>query len=255
VRRNALRRVLTSAALTVGLVGLGAGAAAADTYEVRSGDTLASIARDHDQVSTWRDLYEANEDEVSDPNLILPGQQLRLKAAADGTYTVEAGDTLASIASSLDGVSSWQQLADANGLADPHLIFAGQVLQLSGEATSSTSASSSTSSSSGSGSSSDSGSSSEGSSDSDAATQTSGSVSLSTWEALAECESNGNWSINTGNGYYGGLQFALSSWQAVGGSGYPHEASKEEQIRRAEKLLELQGWGAWPACSSALGLR
>ncbi len=78
---------------------------------------------------------------------------------------------------------------------------------------------------------------------------------LATWEALAECESNGNWDLNTGNGYYGGLQFALGSWEAVGGSGYPHRASKTEQIYRAELLLDRQGWGAWPACSSMLGLR
>jgi LysM repeat protein len=75
------------------------------------------------------------------------------------------------------------------------------------------------------------------------------------WDRLAQCESGGNWQINTGNGYYGGLQFSLSSWQGVGGQGYPHQASKSEQIARAEQLLAVQGWGAWPACSSALGLR
>ena len=75
------------------------------------------------------------------------------------------------------------------------------------------------------------------------------------WDRLAQCESGGNWSINTGNGYYGGLQFSLSSWRAVGGSGYPHQASKSEQITRAEMLKARQGWGAWPACSSKLGLR
>ena len=80
-------------------------------------------------------------------------------------------------------------------------------------------------------------------------------VGGSVWDALAECESGGNWSIDTGNGYYGGLQFALSSWRAVGGQGYPHHASRSEQIHRAEILLDLQGWGAWPACSRRLGLR
>ncbi|CAN5352405.1 transglycosylase family protein [soil metagenome] len=74
------------------------------------------------------------------------------------------------------------------------------------------------------------------------------------WDQLAECESGGNWAINTGNGYYGGLQFSLGSWQAAGGSGYPHEASREEQIRVAENLLDMQGWGAWPSCASQLGL-
>ncbi|MTV25110.1 hypothetical protein FTX61_06720 [Nitriliruptoraceae bacterium ZYF776] len=75
------------------------------------------------------------------------------------------------------------------------------------------------------------------------------------WDRLARCESGGNWSINTGNGYYGGLQFSLSSWRAVGGSGYPHQASKLEQIERAERLRAQQGWGAWPSCSRQLGLR
>lgn len=80
-------------------------------------------------------------------------------------------------------------------------------------------------------------------------------ASGSVWDQLAQCESGGNWSINTGNGFYGGLQFTVSSWQAVGGSGLPSDASREEQIMRAEKLLAMQGWGAWPACTSKLGLR
>jgi hypothetical protein len=84
---------------------------------------------------------------------------------------------------------------------------------------------------------------------------TGGAIPLSTWEAVAQCESGGNWSINTGNGYFGGLQFNLDSWRWVGGSGYPHEASKAEQIHRAEILHSRQGWNAWPACSSKLGLR
>jgi LysM repeat protein len=77
----------------------------------------------------------------------------------------------------------------------------------------------------------------------------------SVWDQLAQCESGGNWSINTGNGYYGGLQFSLSSWLAVGGSGLPSDASREEQIMRAETLKASQGWGAWPACTLKLGLR
>jgi LysM repeat protein len=81
------------------------------------------------------------------------------------------------------------------------------------------------------------------------------SASAGVWDRLAMCESGGNWSINTGNGYYGGLQFSLSSWRAVGGSGYPHQASKAEQIARAEILKARQGWGAWPACTIKLGIR
>lgn len=77
----------------------------------------------------------------------------------------------------------------------------------------------------------------------------------SAWDRLAACESGGNWQINTGNGYYGGLQFSLSSWRGVGGQGYPHQASKAEQIRRGEMLRASGGWGHWPACSAKLGLR
>jgi resuscitation-promoting factor RpfB len=77
----------------------------------------------------------------------------------------------------------------------------------------------------------------------------------SVWDKLAQCESGGNWSINTGNGYYGGLQFSLSTWRAYGGSGLPSDASREEQIAIAKKLQADAGWGAWPACSSKLGLR
>lgn len=76
----------------------------------------------------------------------------------------------------------------------------------------------------------------------------------SVWDSLSQCEAGGNWAINTGNGFYGGLQFTLSSWAAVGGSGYPNEASREEQIMRGEMLQARQGWGAWPACSAKLGL-
>ena len=76
----------------------------------------------------------------------------------------------------------------------------------------------------------------------------------STWDKIAACESGGNWHINTGNGYYGGLQFSMGTWRAHGGRGNPAGASKATQIRIAEKVLNSQGWGAWPACSSRLGL-
>jgi resuscitation-promoting factor RpfA len=73
------------------------------------------------------------------------------------------------------------------------------------------------------------------------------------WDAIAECESGGNWSINTGNGYYGGLQFSQSTWQANGGSGNPANASREEQIRVANNVLQSQGIGAWPTCGKRAG--
>lgn len=87
-----------------------------------------------------------------------------------------------------------------------------------------------------------------------AATPAANAAPLEAWEALAQCESGGNWSINTGNGYYGGLQFSLSSWAAAGGTGNPAAASKAEQIRVAENLLRMQGWGAWPSCAAKLNL-
>jgi nucleoid-associated protein YgaU len=75
-----------------------------------------------------------------------------------------------------------------------------------------------------------------------------------TWDALAQCESGGNWAINTGNGYSGGLQFSQGTWAANGGVGSPANASRETQIAVAEHVLASQGWGAWPACSAKLGL-
>jgi len=82
-------------------------------------------------------------------------------------------------------------------------------------------------------------------------------ASAQTWDRVAQCESGGNWSINTGNGYYGGLQFAPGTWRAFGGTTYASRAdlaSKSQQILVAEKVLRSQGWGAWPACSRKLGL-
>lgn len=75
------------------------------------------------------------------------------------------------------------------------------------------------------------------------------------WDALAQCESGGNWAINTGNGYYGGLQFNLGTWRAYGGTGLPSQASRETQIAIATKLRDASGgYGAWPGCAAKLGL-
>ncbi|MET9801487.1 transglycosylase family protein [Streptomyces sp. NPDC006368] len=75
------------------------------------------------------------------------------------------------------------------------------------------------------------------------------------WDKVAQCESGGNWSINTGNGYYGGLQFSASTWAAYGGTAYAataDQASKSQQIQIAEKVLAGQGKGAWPSCGVGL---
>jgi resuscitation-promoting factor RpfB len=79
----------------------------------------------------------------------------------------------------------------------------------------------------------------------------------SVWDDLARCESGGNWAINTGNGYSGGLQFSLGTWQQYGGAefaAYPHQATREEQIIVAERLRAVRGYAPWPACRATLGL-
>jgi LysM repeat protein len=157
------------------------------------------------------------------------------------THVVQRGDTLSRIAP-----SNWREVAAANGISNPDLIFPGQILRLDASAPS------------GGGS----GSSAPAPAPAPAETQSAAPAPApassgggTVWDRLAECESGGNWSINTGNGYYGGLQFSQSSWSAAGGSGNPANASRAEQIRVAENLLQMQGWGAWPSCSSQLGLR
>src|SRR5690348_8111732 len=80
-------------------------------------------------------------------------------------------------------------------------------------------------------------------------------ATASEWDKVAQCESGGNWSINTGNGYYGGLQFSASTWAAYGGTAYAaqaNQASKAQQIAVAEKVLAAQGKGAWPVCGTGL---
>ncbi|MFM9607685.1 transglycosylase family protein [Streptomyces niveiscabiei] len=80
-------------------------------------------------------------------------------------------------------------------------------------------------------------------------------ATASEWDAVAQCESGGNWAINTGNGYYGGLQFSASTWAAYGGTAYAstaNQASKSQQIEIAEKVLASQGKGAWPSCGVGL---
>ena len=73
------------------------------------------------------------------------------------------------------------------------------------------------------------------------------------WDAIAECESGGNWAANTGNGFYGGLQFKPATWAAHGGIGSPANATREQQIMVAERVLAKQGIGAWPTCGAKAG--
>lgn len=167
---------------------------------VQPGDYLTKIAEDNS--TTYVRIYDANTT-IDNPDLIFPGEQLRIPTAdeqlTDRPLPAEAQAALASAPQAV------QQAPDtATATATP--VAAAPVAD--------------------------------------------GSV----WDRIAACESGGNWSINTGNGFYGGLQFTLSSWQAVGGSGYPNQASREEQIARAEILQARQGWGAWPVCSVRAGV-
>ncbi|WP_330456946.1 transglycosylase family protein [Streptomyces sp. NBC_00820] len=76
------------------------------------------------------------------------------------------------------------------------------------------------------------------------------------WDRIARCESGGNWHINTGNGYYGGLQFSAGTWRAYGGTAYAptaDQASRSAQIAVATQVQHAQGWGAWPVCSARAG--
>jgi hypothetical protein len=76
-----------------------------------------------------------------------------------------------------------------------------------------------------------------------------------TWDRLAQCEAGGNWARNSGNGYYGGLQFSLSTWHSVGGQGRPDQNSREVQIEMGRRLQARSGWGQWPACTRKLHYR
>lgn len=177
-------------------------------------------------------------------------------AFASTTHVVQKGDTLSAIARRA-GLSSWLPIYYANkSIFDPNLIFPGQKLVIPGKGdtvqprpitygptssrwarhhvTVSHQTTSST----------------VRHSFSSGASLSFGSAPYGVWDRIAACESGGNWHINTGNGFYGGLQFTLQSWHAVGGSGRPDQASRETQIQMAERLQRIQGWGAWPVCSA-----
>ncbi|MFF4044241.1 transglycosylase family protein [Streptomyces sp. NPDC001816] len=89
-----------------------------------------------------------------------------------------------------------------------------------------------------------------------AATGNAAAADNGVWDRIAQCESGGNWHINTGNGYYGGLQFSAGTWRAYGGTAYAptaDQASRSAQIAVATKVQHAQGWGAWPVCSARAG--
>jgi murein DD-endopeptidase MepM/ murein hydrolase activator NlpD len=155
-------------------------------------------------------------------------------ADSSNTYTVKSGDTLSGIASQVG--STWQQLQTVNRLADPNLIYPGEVLQLSGSSAPSPSVVSNP----------------IVNTEQNSPAPKSPASSVN-WDAVAACESGGNWSAATGNGFYGGLQFTESTWLAYGGGQYaqtPNDASKAAQETVANAVLAGQGIGAWPVCGS-----
>lgn len=187
-------------------------------YEVASGDYLSSIARENglDPVEGWRHLFDANPD-VENPDVIVPGQVLRIP---------EPDEQLES--RPLPAAPAPAPAPEAPPAAEQSTSGETAAPQQSTPQPASAPATE---------------------------PQVNTSAPAGVWQQLAQCESGGNWQANTGNGYFGGLQFTLSSWRWVGGTGYPHHASRGEQIRRAERLLERQGWSAWPSCSRKVGLR
>lgn len=175
-----------------------------ETYvTVVAGDYLEKIALENS--TTFQRIFNANTD-INDPDMIFPGQKLRIPRADE-------------------------QLAER--VIPGNVVSVQETVHAAVPATTTESSYSTPSA---------------------APVVASGSV----WDQLAICEAGGNWAINTGNGYYGGLQFSYSTWLGYGGGAYASTAnlaSREQQIAIAEKVLAGQGWGAWPSCSAKLGLR
>lgn len=166
-------------------------------------------------------------------------------AHAANTYTVKSGDTLSAIAQQHQ--TNYQALAEASpGIDNPDTIFPGDEVHIAGSGETQAQISNSAQSSS------------VNSGNTPAEPTTTTQATNGVWDRLAQCESGGDWQINTGNGFYGGLQFLPSTWAAFGGHQYApdaHLATREQQIEIAEQTQSAQGWGAWPACTTSLGIR
>ena len=229
-RRNRLRILIPIA--TVGALGLAPAVAGAEDVEVRSGDTLWNLTAAQYGEGISYDHVEAVAalNEIPDPNLIYVGDVLSMPAQLDLSAPQEAAEAAPEPVEREPG-TDW----DGDGVVEPEPSDDGSDGDDAAESSDSSDSSDEPDYS--------------GEDDGD-----DGSGGSSVWDQLAQCESGGDWHINTGNGYFGGLQFLLSTWQAYGGSGYPHENSREEQIRVAENLRADAGYSPWPACSAQLGL-
>lgn len=222
-----LYAIITAALVAVAIVSVSGGKVFADTttsagsapvsqkITVQLGDTLSSIAAS--AKTTYVRIFDANS-QIQNPDLIYPGEVLTIPSTNEVLPQRQwplLTPSNQSIASSTVQVNTGDQ--DTPLATSSSVQSTPAVAQTSQQSTGAT-------------------------------------ISSSIWYSLAQCESSGNWSIDTGNGFYGGLQFTLSSWQAVGGTGYPNQASPSQQILRAQMLQSIQGWGAWPVCSAKLGL-
>lgn len=205
------RVIFTTAAVASAMALFGGSSAHAQEAEIKkvtvnSGDNLSLIAEAHD--TTYQRIFNANES-IVDPNIINPGQELRIPAADE-------------------------ELADRPLPAPASApIYAPAYVAAPAAPRTITNASGNTG----------------------AAAPAAGS---GVWDQLAQCESGGNWAINTGNGYSGGLQFVQSTWVANGGGAYAPtaaQATRDQQIAVAENLRAKSGFNPWPACASKLGLR
>jgi LysM repeat protein len=184
------------------------------SYTVHQGDTLSAIAaRTYGSSADWPAVWWANRNQVSNPNLLLVGQRIRLPASGHVTASMAKAAQAA--------IPAAQPPAPA---ADPLPAAPVSTVQSDPSAAAPVSA--------------------------PAPASSSGGVN---WNAIAACESGGNWSIDTGNGFYGGLQFTQQTWLAYGGGQYaasPNQASESQQIAVAQQVLAGQGIGAWPVCGA-----
>jgi LysM repeat protein len=186
----------------------------AASYTVRQGDTLSTIAAHaYGKAADWPAVWWANRRQVHNPNMIAKGQRLQLPASG----RVTAAMTHAALAAIPAPPPPPPAPAPAQAPAAP--VSTSQGGQYASAPVSTAPASS-------------------------------GGVN---WSAIASCESGGNWSINTGNGFYGGLQFTEGTWLANGGGQYAPSAnlaSPSQQIAVAQNVLASQGIGAWPVCGA-----
>jgi hypothetical protein len=178
-----------------------------DSYTVRAGDTLSTIAKhEYGHRSDWAGLWWANRHRIGNPNMITAGQHLRLpNSPKTGRKVVHAA--MAAVPAAAPAPSSAPASAPSAGSSSPGATSAPPA----------------------------------------------GSASGVNWSAIAACESGGNWSINTGNGYYGGLQFTQQTWLAYGGGQYAptaNLASPGQQIAVAEQVAADVGLSAWPVCGA-----